>query len=308
MKNETITVDGRTLDLTLVKAAGTLGVSTDEVDYRVVSQQKSGLLSLFLPKKIQIEAWVRRAPSASGGNRGERSDRGERSERGGRQGGRGGGRHSRSDSRGSGRRFGGSSHTQPRHQSTRAPRHDSTPDVPIVPLTEAEVQQLTIELQAFCRGICEAMTGEVTEVSCRMDSAVERLIFDIGSDYFESQVGKNGKLAEAIEHLLRKKPRHIRSELPFRIFVDANGIRTKRETELTTLAQDMATKVSSNGKPVVLDYRNPYDRKVIHLALERDQRVYTKSIGVGSDRRLMIMPAGVDSDDVAADSVNAEAL
>ena len=44
-------------------------------------------------------------------------------------------------------------------------------------------------------------------------------------------------------------------------------------------------------KPAILDYKSSYDRKIIHMALDQDDRVYTKSIGSGPNRKLMILPA-----------------
>ena len=117
-----------------------------------------------------------------------------------------------------------------------------------------------------------------------------RLVLNINSDFLAKQFAKNSKLAESFEHLLRKKPRHLRQELPFRVFVDANNVRVDRETELSEMAKELSDKVFNQNKPVVLNYRSSYDRKVIHMALDKDERVFTKSIGKGPNRKLMILP------------------
>ena len=83
----------------------------------------------------------------------------------------------------------------------------------------------------------------------------------------------------------------MRTELPFRIFVDAKGIRLAKEKNLVNMAKDLSNKVFENQKPIVLNNQTPYDRKIIHLALDKDKRVYTKSIGVGQNRKLMILPS-----------------
>lgn len=103
-------------------------------------------------------------------------------------------------------------------------------------------------------------------------------------------MAKNVKIAESLEHILRKIPK-IKRELPFRVFVDVNEIRQSRETELVEMAQDLSEKVHDKKRPIVLNYKNSYDRKIIHMALDKDDRVYTKSIGEGSDRKLMILPS-----------------
>jgi spoIIIJ-associated protein len=116
------------------------------------------------------------------------------------------------------------------------------------------------------------------------------VILDCDDEYLAGQMMKNSKLAEALEHILRKKPRHIKRELPFRIFVDVQGVRRQRETDLVELARDLSEKVYENKRPIVLNYKSSYDRKIIHMALDKDERVYTKSIGNGPNRKLMILP------------------
>ena len=56
------------------------------------------------------------------------------------------------------------------------------------------------------------------------------------------------------------------------------------------MAKNLSEEVCRNQRPVVLNYKSAYDRKIIHMALDEDERVYTKSIGTGSHRKLMILP------------------
>ena len=119
----------------------------------------------------------------------------------------------------------------------------------------------------------------------------DRLRMDINSESISQMLSENSKLAEALEHLLRKKPRHLKQELPFRVFIDAGNSRRGREEELTAVAKEMAEKVVETQRPVVLNYQSSYDRRIIHTTLESDERVFTKSIGSGSNRKLMVLPA-----------------
>ncbi|MBQ48725.1 MAG: hypothetical protein CMP10_15100 [Zetaproteobacteria bacterium] len=155
--------------------------------------------------------------------------------------------------------------------------------------SEKELQGLVSELTEFCSGICAIMADD-EGVEVRSELLGNRLILDIQNDYLVGQITKNAKLAESLEHILRKKPRHLKRELPFRIFVDVNGTRRQRETDLIAEAKDLSGKVHQNKRPIVLNYKSSYDRKIIHMALDQDDRVYTKSIGSGSNRKLMILP------------------
>lgn len=154
-------------------------------------------------------------------------------------------------------------------------------------LTEAEVKALVEDLRSFCEEICRLMSSEA-RVEARVDD--NRLVLDVNDEFLVAQITKNPKLAESLEHILRKKPRHLKRELPFRIFVDAQGLRMQREKELIDMAHDLSEKVHANKRPIVLNYKSSYDRKIIHMALDKDERVYTKSIGSGSNRKLMILP------------------
>ena len=155
-------------------------------------------------------------------------------------------------------------------------------------MTAFEVDELKRELTEFCAGICRFYADGPVEVTAELSDG--RLVLDIADEFFEQQVMKNTKLAESMEHVLRKKPRHLKRELPFRIFVDANGVRRKREDDLVNMARDLSEKVHENKRPIVLNYKSSYDRKIIHMALDKDARVYTKSIGSGPNRKLMILP------------------
>lgn len=155
-------------------------------------------------------------------------------------------------------------------------------------LSAEEVEALKNDLRTFCQEICSAIVGYGVEVRAELDDG--RLVLDCEDEYLAAQMVKNSKLAEALEHILRKKPRHIKRELPFRIFVDVQGVRRKRESDLVELARDLSEKVHENKRPIVLNYKSSYDRKIIHMALDKDERVYTKSIGTGPNRKLMILP------------------
>ncbi len=146
------------------------------------------------------------------------------------------------------------------------------------------------DLRQFLLGLYVCMFGKKTDILMEKD-LYGRLIFDIQCENLASQFRNSSKIAEAFEHLLRKQPREMRADLPFRIFVDAMGTRLQKEEELVNMAKTLSDKVYANQKPIVLNYQSPYDRKIIHLALDKDDRVYTKSIGIGHNRKLMILPS-----------------
>lgn len=254
-----VKIEARSLEQALVKAAGTLGVNQDEIAYEILKEDTTkGLFSFFKNPVVEIAAW------AVSNKRSEAPPRQQREQR------------------------------EPRE--ARAPRPARSYDeddeehagVKAEPLSDEKMAALEGELREFCAGIVSKIAGEPVEVTSSVNDG--RLVLDVHSDYIAQQITKNSKLAEAMEHILRKKPRHLRQELPFRIFVDVSGLRRKREEDLIQMAHDLSAKVHENKRPIVLNYKSSYDRKIIHMALDKDDRVYTKSIGSGPNRKLMILP------------------
>lgn len=237
-----ITITAKTLDLALVRAAGQLGISSNNVAHKI-KQESAGFLGIG--KKIIIEAWNK----ADGRPRAARS-------------------------------------TKDYDQSER------------VEISTEKREELKTELKEFLEGTASLAIGEPVKVT--VNDTETRFILNIDSEYLATQFARNSKLAESFEHLLRKKPRHLRQELPFRVFVDAGGVRINREIELAEVAKEFSDKVFTEKKPIVLNYRSSYDRKVIHMTLDQDDRVYTKSIGKGPNRKLMILPSKDDSAETEA--------
>lgn len=243
-----LTIEAKSIEQAIVKAAGALGVDQDKVAYSVVKEDtQKGLFSFFKNPVVQIEAWVK--PAA------------------------------------------------PKRETTRvAPRPQADHDdadgfgdaVAREPLSNERMEALKDELRDFCSGIVSRVAGEPVNVAASVDDG--RLVLDVESEAIAQLINKNSKLAEAMEHILRKKPRHLRQELPFRIFVDVSGMRKKREEELIQMAFGLSQQVHDNKRPITLNYKSAYDRKIIHMALDKDERVYTKSIGSGPNRKLMILP------------------
>jgi spoIIIJ-associated protein len=269
---QTINVQAKTLEQALIKACGTLGVSQEGLGYKVLKEDNAkGFMSFFKSSSVEIEAWTLKGRDSR--QRDHRSDDQGQRDRGPRRG----------------------KESAPARKERPAPaprnRHsdeDQENAVSAEPLSPEKTAELVEELRAFCAGICERVAGEPVAVSASNSDG--RLVLNIEDEYIAGQINKNSKLAEALEHILRKKPRHLRQELPFRIFVDVSGVRRQREDELIQMAQDLSSKVHENKRPIVLNYKSSYDRKIIHMALDKDDRVYTKSIGSGPNRKLMILP------------------
>ncbi len=102
-------------------------------------------------------------------------------------------------------------------------------------------------------------------------------------------IGKRGKTLGALQHLVTKiLHREVGENVT--VIVDTENYRTKRESSLTELAQQLSEKVKKSRRSLTTGPMNAQDRRIIHLALKEDLEVRTKSKGEGNLRRVVIYP------------------
>ncbi len=298
-----INVKAKTMDEAVAKAAKVLGVQQKLVCYEAAEK---GFLSSLFGSKVQINAWIKEADERTQRSKGKNKNSGnfKKNNRNRKDASKSHDQESgdQDESRKPKGKTRGDRPRRGRKNNFHANRKRERVRIAVEPLeNEPEVIQ---ELQTYCLEIAKFVDSSITEVETKREE--DRCIFNIKSEYIQGVLNKNIKIAESFEHLLRKKPRHLKQDLPFRIFVDADSSRISRENELIEMAADLSRKVTENGRPIVLNYRSAYDRKIIHMALDKDDSVYTKSVGTGSDRRLMILPAGAEGEEAAEGVEHAE--
>jgi spoIIIJ-associated protein len=77
-----------------------------------------------------------------------------------------------------------------------------------------------------------------------------------------------------------------------RLVIDSENYRARRRTSLEEMARRMGEQAKERGKPVTLNPMSPQDRRIVHLVLQADSSLTTKSSGKGYFRRLIIIPEG----------------
>ena len=102
-----------------------------------------------------------------------------------------------------------------------------------------------------------------------------------------SMIGKRGQTLDAVQYLASiVQNRNCESHV--RVIINAEKYREKREKTLQLLAKRLADKCIKSGRSVRLEPMNPYERKVIHSALQSNPKVTTRSEGVEPNRRVVI--------------------
>ena len=101
-------------------------------------------------------------------------------------------------------------------------------------------------------------------------------------------IGKRGQTLDALQYLISLYVNR-ESDAYIRVKLDTENYRERRKATLEKLAKKIAYTVKRTKKPVALEPMNPYERRVIHSALQNDRYVCTKSEGEEPYRKVVIM-------------------
>ena len=122
------------------------------------------------------------------------------------------------------------------------------------------------------------------------DEEGNSLIIAVSGENISDFIGKNGRVIDSLQYITSLAV-NKKSENFVRILIDIDGYREKRRQDLIKLALDSAETVKGEGVSVSLDPMNPYERRIIHMALQTDPDIKTESRGIEPERFLVIMPA-----------------
>ena len=120
------------------------------------------------------------------------------------------------------------------------------------------------------------------------DSEPDSLSIHMIGDTLGILIGRRGETLDALQYLTSLQVNKGR-EGYIRVTLDTENYRAKREDSLRRLAQRMANRAVKTGRKVVLEPMNPYERRVLHTALQNHPSVTTHSEGEEPNRRVVIM-------------------
>ena len=111
---------------------------------------------------------------------------------------------------------------------------------------------------------------------------------DIKGKEATTLIGRRGQTLDAVQFLTSLALNKINKDSHCRVLVDIENYREKREQSLIRYANKVAREVAKTKKTKKLDYMNPYERRIVHSALQNDKYVITYSEGTDPYRRLVI--------------------
>ena len=157
---------------------------------------------------------------------------------------------------------------------------------------ELHVAVVTEETQKICekflQEVLQAMgMGEVNIISSIDEEGA--LAIEMSGENMGILIGKRGQTLDSLQYLTNRVANKSQDGY-VRVKLDTEDYRKRRKQTLENLAKNIAYKVKRSRKPISLEPMNPYERRIIHSALQADDRVSTHSEGEEPYRRVVVTP------------------
>ena len=139
----------------------------------------------------------------------------------------------------------------------------------------------------FLKDVFEAMNLAVV-VNVKYDEANNSIDIDLSGDEMGVLIGKRGQTLDSLQYLVSLVV-NKNVDNYIRVKVDTENYRQRRKETLENLAKNIAYKVKRTKRPVSLEPMNPYERRIIHSALQNDKYVTTHSEGDEPFRHVVVV-------------------
>ncbi len=142
-------------------------------------------------------------------------------------------------------------------------------------------------VKAFLNDVFAAMDLKVT-IEMTVDEEESVININLVGDDMGVLIGKRGQTLDSLQYLVSLVAKK-ESEKFYRVKLDTENYRDRRKATLESLAKNIAYKVKRTRRPVSLEPMNPYERRIIHSALQGDKYVCTKSEGEEPFRHVVVL-------------------
>ena len=290
-----IRVSAKTLDDAITEALIQLGVTSDKLEYEVIEKGSAGFLGIGM-KQAVIEAWrkeeeepepdireiIKEEMSFSLDKENEKKEQIQQ-------------KKEKKERREKKEKFSSQEKKEKpakektvkentvKEQAAEAPESE----VPVKEKQElAKVEEQTIKaVEEFVKDTLKAMNMEV-EITSSIDED-GALCVDMKGEHMGILIGKRGQTLDALQYLANRVANKHQDGY-VRVKLDTENYRARREETLKHLAKNIAHKVKRNRRPVALEPMNPYERRIIHSALQSDPYVTTHSEGEEPYRKVVV--------------------
>jgi spoIIIJ-associated protein len=153
-------------------------------------------------------------------------------------------------------------------------------------VSSVDAREVEEAAKKFLGEVFDAMEMEVI-VDARYDDAEKALDVDMRGEEIGILIGKRGQTLDSLQYLVSLVVNRGQADY-IRVKLDTENYRQRRKETLENLAKNIAYKVKRTKRPVSLEPMNPYERRIIHSALQNDRYVTTHSEGEEPFRRVVV--------------------
>ena len=165
------------------------------------------------------------------------------------------------------------------------PVKEEKPAKPVREIPEEEKAELIKRAEEFLKDVFASMKIEAA-VTLNF-SEDNTLNIDLAGEDMGILIGKRGQTLDSLQYLTSLVVNKGTEEY-VRVKVDTENYRSRRRDTLEKLARNIAFKVKRSRRPVALEPMNPYERRIIHSALQNDRYVTTHSEGEEPYRKVVV--------------------
>lgn len=306
-----ITVSAKTLDEAITKALIELQTTSDHLHYEVIQKESSGLLGIFGVKPCVIRARVmseeeEKALKKAAADQEKAAKAAEReavkpaaktekpavkieevkaAKPTERQADKPAAKSF--EKRESGRREGRKDFDRKKEQPKREERPaEAVSAAKAKSLVKVDADKVRNDAKEFLVQVFDAMGIQVT-IETAFNAAEGELQVMMAGEDMGILIGKRGQTLDSLQYLVSLVV-NKETEGYLRVKLDTENYRERRKETLETLAKNISYKVKRTKRPVSLEPMNPYERRIIHSALQNDRYVTTRSEGEDPYRHVVI--------------------
>ena len=152
--------------------------------------------------------------------------------------------------------------------------------------SQEEIDKIQQEARTFLEGVFKAMEL-IVSIDMKYDKENDNLDIDFSGDDMGILIGKRGQTLDSLQYLTSLVVNKDENNY-IRVKLDTENYRSRRKDTLENLAKNIAFKVRKTRKSVSLEPMNPYERRIIHSALQGNKYVETYSEGNEPYRHVVV--------------------
>lgn len=290
---EYIEVTGKSVEEAITNACTKLGIPSDKLDYEIIEKGNSGFLGIFNSKPAKIKAREKQeepevksveapkkseAPVHTENKFEKKADDFKKSE-------------PKKEFKSEPKKEFKKEHKPADNKKNvepakESPKDEAQPQPKEEPFTEEQKEVIRKDIKAFLDSMFGAMSMEVN-ADITFDDEENSVNVDLSGDNMGVLIGKRGQTLDSIQYLTSLVI-NKNSEKYVRVKLDTENYRKRRKETLESLAKNIAYKVKRSRRPVSLEPMNPYERRIIHSALQADKFVSTRSEGEEPFRHVVV--------------------